>query len=343
MPVLVDESFTSGIPGGFATARFPGGTGLTVTHNAGQGAVDLAPATSSHYYAWSFDGVAQPALRVVVEVDHITFPSSARVGVGFASPWTGTPNALFGVTSGYSDSNHYAGNTANWGSSFPSLRILNSSSHSNSRLEVLTIDTYVVGGNRRLALYQGGILTASILVNGFAGNLIPALYGYGATTRLFRVTISDEPVNVESLPFHGPGVTLPFAGPPIPLGLHTGGNPLHHPNGRVEGVPLPRGERLVHFEGLFNYGPDGRFFPRIGSISGKTERQDGPSKFPYPTRVFLIDQRTNALIMETFAAADGSYVFDGLPVNQEFAVLAYDYLRNFRAVIADRVTPTSPV
>jgi hypothetical protein len=343
MPVLVDESFTSGIPGGFATARFPGGNGLTVTHNAGQGAVDLAPATSSHYYAWSFDGVAQPALRVVVEVDHITFPSSARVGVGFASPWSGTPNVLVGMTSGYSDSNHYAGNTSNWGSTFPSLRVLNSSFHSSSRSEVLTVDTYIVGANRRVALYQSGVLTASVLVSGFAGNLIPALWAFGATTRLFRVTISDEPVNIESIAFHGPDVVRPTVGPLIPLGQHTGGNPLFYPQGRIEGIPIPRGERLLHFDGLFSDGPAGRFFPRIGSISGKTERQDGPSKFPYPTRVFLIDQRTNALIMETFAAADGSYTFNGLPVDQEFTVLAYDYLRNFRAVVADRVTPTSPV
>lgn len=342
MPVLVDESFTSGIPGGFATARFPGGGGLTVTHNAGQGAVDLTPANSGHWYAWSLDSLSGPAFRVTLEVDQLTYPQFARIGAAFSSSWAGTPNLLTAVTAGYSEAFHFAGSTSNWGGSWD-LRSVIASTHGTSRSEVLTIDTYLVGSNRRVALYQGGSLTASILLSGFAGNMVPAVFALGATHRLFRVTISDEPVNIESIPFHGPDVVRPTVGPLIPLGQHTGGNPLFYPQGRIEGIPIPRGELLLHFDGLFSNGPAGRFFPRIGSISGKTERQDGPSKFPYPTRVFLIDQRTNALIMETFAAADGSYTFNGLPVDQEFTVLAYDYLRNFRAVVADRVTPTSPV
>lgn len=71
------------------------------------------------------------------------------------------------------------------------------------------------------------------------------------------------------------------------------------------------------------------------SIKGATEKD----KSPYPADVFLIDKNTMEIIRHAQSANNGTYQFNGLPIHQEYLLLAIDKLKQFNAVIQDNVVP----
>lgn len=79
----------------------------------------------------------------------------------------------------------------------------------------------------------------------------------------------------------------------------------------------------------------------LGRVSGRTvEQQDKSSpKVPVSRRVRLYRDRDGLLIRETWSNAQGLYEFARIDSNTSYTVLSYDHEGDFRAVVADRVTP----
>lgn len=76
-----------------------------------------------------------------------------------------------------------------------------------------------------------------------------------------------------------------------------------------------------------------------GRISG-TVKTKGTPDFPTFARVRLMRDRDGLCVAEQWSnATSGVYQFDGFDENERYTVVAYDHTRNFRAVIADNLTP----
>lgn len=79
----------------------------------------------------------------------------------------------------------------------------------------------------------------------------------------------------------------------------------------------------------------------LGRVRGRTvEQQDKNSpKVPVSRRVRLYRDRDGLLIRETWSNAQGDYEFAHIDSTTAYTVLSYDHEGDFRAVVADRVTP----
>lgn len=76
----------------------------------------------------------------------------------------------------------------------------------------------------------------------------------------------------------------------------------------------------------------------LGCIADVVEKQEenDPAPSPVSRRVVLLVEPTLQQVAETWSdPATGAYRFDGLSMSARFTVVAYDHLRNWRAVIAD--------
>lgn len=76
----------------------------------------------------------------------------------------------------------------------------------------------------------------------------------------------------------------------------------------------------------------------LGYIADVVEKQEesDPAPSPVSRRVVLLVEPTLQQVAETWSdPATGAYRFDGLSMSARFTVVAYDHLRNWRAVIAD--------
>ena len=102
----------------------------------------------------------------------------------------------------------------------------------------------------------------------------------------------------------------------------------------------------------FSHGLPGRFAPAklvsvkpllahaigLGFIASTVEKQEesDPAPSPVARRVVLLVEPTLQQVAETWSdPVTGAYRFDGLSMSARFTVVAYDHLRNWRAVIAD--------
>jgi len=75
-----------------------------------------------------------------------------------------------------------------------------------------------------------------------------------------------------------------------------------------------------------------------GHIAATVEKQvdNDPAPSPVSRRVVLLVEPTLQQVAETWSdPVTGAYRFDGLSMAARFTVVAYDHLRNWRAVIAD--------
>lgn len=75
-----------------------------------------------------------------------------------------------------------------------------------------------------------------------------------------------------------------------------------------------------------------------GTVKEKAAQAGAPNR-PLVRRVQLFSSKTNVLVAQTWSAEDGTYRFDHLDAGQTYTVIATDHLRNYRAVIADNLTP----
>lgn len=77
-----------------------------------------------------------------------------------------------------------------------------------------------------------------------------------------------------------------------------------------------------------------------GYISGTTKNDGTPTDFPVRRRVRLMRDKDGIPIRETWSdAVTGAYLFTEIDERFTYTVTSYDHTENFRAVIADRITP----
>ena len=71
-----------------------------------------------------------------------------------------------------------------------------------------------------------------------------------------------------------------------------------------------------------------------------TVKIDGTPDYAVYRRVRLFREIDGLLIREQWSdRVTGAYSFDHIDQNYKYTVVAYDYEHNFRAVIADNITP----
>lgn len=75
-------------------------------------------------------------------------------------------------------------------------------------------------------------------------------------------------------------------------------------------------------------------------IASTVKAKGSPSNIPLHRRVQLIRERGSLVIRETWSdPVTGDYVFEGISGDYTYTVVSYDYTHNYRAVIADNLTP----
>lgn len=75
-------------------------------------------------------------------------------------------------------------------------------------------------------------------------------------------------------------------------------------------------------------------------IASTVKAKGSPANIPLHRRVQLIRERGSLVIRETWSdPVTGDYVFDNISGDYTYTVVAYDYTHNYRAVIADNLTP----
>ena len=76
-------------------------------------------------------------------------------------------------------------------------------------------------------------------------------------------------------------------------------------------------------------------------IWGTTKTKGTPTDTPVRRKVRLFRDRDGLMVRETWSnATTGAYTFTEIDENETYSVVSYDHNNNFRAVIADRITPT---
>ena len=101
--------------------------------------------------------------------------------------------------------------------------------------------------------------------------------------------------------------------------------------------PAPSGfylEGIRPFE--FDY-----YFGGVGRIAGTVREKSSPSNLPLIRRVTLFHQKSGARVSEMWSNAAGEYAFECLDTKQTFFVVAFDYLGNYRGVVADNLVPVA--
>lgn len=77
-----------------------------------------------------------------------------------------------------------------------------------------------------------------------------------------------------------------------------------------------------------------------GQIIATVKEKNTPVNTPLRRKVWLVRERDAQIVRETWSdAVTGNYVFTGIDETQRYSVVSYDYLHNYRAVIADNLTP----
>ena len=84
------------------------------------------------------------------------------------------------------------------------------------------------------------------------------------------------------------------------------------------------------------------YFGGLGRIGPYTVKVDGdPDDIPLRRRVRLYRDRDGIFVREVWSdAATGLYQFDWVDERAAYTVIAYDYEHDYRAVVADNLTPT---
>lgn len=75
-------------------------------------------------------------------------------------------------------------------------------------------------------------------------------------------------------------------------------------------------------------------------IASTVKAKGAPDNIPLHRRVQLIRERGSLVIREAWSdPVTGAYSFDGISGDYTYTVVAWDYTHNYRAVIADNLTP----
>lgn len=77
------------------------------------------------------------------------------------------------------------------------------------------------------------------------------------------------------------------------------------------------------------YGGAGRIFSTVARVG----------EIPMVRRVRLFRDRDGVCVGETWSNSAGAYAFTDIDPAERYSVVAYDHEHNYRAVIADNLTP----
>jgi len=82
------------------------------------------------------------------------------------------------------------------------------------------------------------------------------------------------------------------------------------------------------------------YYGGTGRITGTVKEKANPNNLPLHRKVLLLDEATRAVVRETWSdATTGAYTFNNVAMQATYTVMTFDYLHNYRAVIADNLTP----
>jgi len=81
-------------------------------------------------------------------------------------------------------------------------------------------------------------------------------------------------------------------------------------------------------------------FKGRGQITGTTKEAALPSNAPLSRLVRLHREPDGMFVKATWSDAAGNYTFNGLRPDCKYTITSYDYTGQYRAVIADNITPT---
>lgn len=76
-----------------------------------------------------------------------------------------------------------------------------------------------------------------------------------------------------------------------------------------------------------------------GQIVGTVKEKSTPTNVPLRRKVRLFHEFSGRFVRETWSDDAGNYAFTGIDPTQRYTVVSYDYLQNYRAVIADNILP----
>lgn len=327
MALILDESFVTGIPGSFATARQQAGT-LVATYNSGAQAVDLSNATAGQNI-WDITSVALSASGEM-EID-LEFVSNAAGVLCFGGAWPVAGQAA--VSNGFRFAHNginydgvpwkgatsWAGNAA--ADAFPQAGTFPFATAGDRRTFNVRWDMSAGAGSARASAefrIDGNLILKSVVA---FPSLRPGVTLYQSTVRLHGIKVWNAP-QVALAPIGTRGLPAPIAR-------------------RICAPPeaLVAGGVVNRYRGL-TIGKRDQYFGGKGRVSGTTKEKHLPSNTPLRRRVGLIDESTRLLIREQWSdATTGAYSFDYVDMTRTYTVLSYDHTGAYRAVVADGQIP----
>jgi hypothetical protein len=183
------------------------------------------------------------------------------------------------------------------------------------------------------AIDHGGTPTAADTFGVFnlpgRADLPPFSDGYIDSLRYSRSAryLSDFTPPAAQFPANAPNA---YSARKISLGGTQYGAAIGYPSGGT--VPRLLGEGMEERRDIEDFG----FYRVPGTVKEKST----PSNLPLRRRVQLYHQRSGRMIREMWSdAATGAYSFDYIRGDAVYFVVSFDHLQNYRAVIADNITP----
>lgn len=313
MAYPLDEDFVAGIPAGFASAG--GAGGVTPTWNEAAQAVDLVFTQAQNF--WRIDAAEITEnfwFEIDAEVMAVTYSSTC---FGFWL-WTG---------SGAYEGHRLIAWQQQWHHSFWDA------GGNQYELTAHAAAPWAVTGARKTLridvkrgvgdIWQYRVSdNDGIVWEGYKrhyASFRPCIYGYGLTVRVHRVSGG-----------------VPSALPDPPEAQYRA---LPAIVGRTQPVPdlaalLRYSHRAFHrLAGTRNH-----YYAGDHHITGTVKEKNLPEDRPVSRRVLLFDERTHAVVRETWSdAATGVYRFERISPVPRYLVIAYDHKHNFRAVVADNL------
>lgn len=325
MTVLVNETFATGIPGGFATIRNDGGN-LTATWNSGAQAVDLANANLNS--VWEFNVAAQAAVSMELDIELIAIGTGSPLLAGFFNQTSASVTNAFwlqaGIISacgiGIAGGGGYGFTTQTYQFGGP---ITNRVTRHLYRYE-----TWLYSGQRYGAFYLDNELIGFHNAPNSAATVKCSINARDGTYRLHNVYITDTPDT---------SLTPRVYGNPRGILLAETGRKWDQvrPATTFVGRAMPRGFRSTIW--AKNRGIYGSGSLTLGKITGTTKQAPAT---PTGALVRLHRDSDGLLVAQTYSdAVTGAYEFLNVDIADKYTALAYDLAHNFRAVVADNLTP----
>lgn len=313
MAYPLDQSFDAGIPAAFASNG--GAGGITAAWNESAQAVDLVFTHAQNF--WRIDAAEVAGdfwFEIDAEVMAVTYSSTC---FGFWL-WTGAGTYEGHRLTVWAQQWHHSFWDAH-GNQFELTAHAPASWAGTGARRTLRIDVKRgVDGVWQYRISENG----DVLWEGYKrhyANFRPSIYGYGLTLRVHRVAGG-----------------VPSALPDVP--------PAHYralPANVGRTQPVPELAALLRFSHRSFHrltGTRSHYYAGDHQITGTVKEKGVPDDRPVSRRVLLFDERTYAVVRETWSdAVTGVYRFDRISDVPRYVVIAYDHKHNFRAVIADNL------